>query len=313
MAVARPVPPGPALPPAPQSLYRFEDCTSRRDCQVFALSNRDYAIGLHEHDFFEINVVRRGTGWHFIKGARFAVGKGDVFVIPPGVRHGYRNGGGLDVDHLILRPAVLARAHGDLARLRDFVLLFQVEPRLRSDGGFSHFLRLEPAQDRAVDELLDRLLAEAAMADPESTLLLEQIGLVLIVLLCRFYRDNYLRSAREGGIAEGPFRALSQALEHIHARYMEPIAVPALARRAGLSKPTFNRLFRRATGTSPLRYIQAHRIAVARRLLSETPMTLVEIAHATGFYDSAHFARTFRALAGTTPSTLRRRDPAAGW
>jgi transcriptional regulator GlxA family with amidase domain len=48
------------------------------------------------------------------------------------------------------------------------------------------------------------------------------------------------------------------------------------------------------------------RINAARTLLETTDKLLTDIAAETGFYDHAHFVKTFKRIVGTTPSRYRK-------
>lgn len=88
----------------------------------------------------------------------------------------------------------------------------------------------------------------------------------------------------------------------IRERIDEP-RIPArdLARSVDLSTSHLSALFRRQTGVALRPFILWTRLeaAVAR---ASSGRSLTEIALETGFADSAHLARTFRRMFGTTPS-----------
>ena len=103
---------------------------------------KNYSIALHDHDFYEINVILSGHGTHMIGGTSLKTTVGDVFVIPPSVVHGYqRDGDDFDVYHLILKPDFLKRYAAELSGFSGFGLLFEAEPYIRERGGRAH-LRL---------------------------------------------------------------------------------------------------------------------------------------------------------------------------
>lgn len=106
---------------------------------------------------------------------------------------------------------------------------------------------------------------------------------------------------------------LARALEHIHERHAAPVATNHVAKLAGLSPSQFERVFRKALGTSPRQYLLRVRVEAACRALVETDETLAVIAQRCGFYDQSHFTRSFSALMGATPSVYRRerRNPTA--
>lgn len=96
----------------------------------------------------------------------------------------------------------------------------------------------------------------------------------------------------------------------IDAQVGEPLAVPELAKRVGLSTSHLQRLFRAETGLAVGDYFLRRRLAAARHLLSRTNMKLVEIALHCGFGSSQYFATSFRRQYGETPSEFRRRTQA---
>ncbi|WP_161489451.1 helix-turn-helix domain-containing protein [Sulfitobacter sp. EhC04] len=78
-----------------------------------------------------------------------------------------------------------------------------------------------------------------------------------------------------------------------------------LAEVIGISRRHFTRVFTRTFATSPHRYLTERRINRAVTLLSETNMTVSEIALETGFGNSQHFASAFKGATGRTASRVR--------
>lgn len=103
---------------------------------------------------------------------------------------------------------------------------------------------------------------------------------------------------------DAPIRALQQWLEENAA---EDLALPALARRAGLSVRTLQRRFPAATGLPVGGYVQELRIEKARGLLERTTMPVSAICWAVGYEDAATFSRLFRSICGISASEYRRR------
>ena len=84
------------------------------------------------------------------------------------------------------------------------------------------------------------------------------------------------------------------------------LTVEGLARRARMSKRSFQRHFQAETQMSPIRYLQRLRILHACRLLRTTERTVQQITDDCGTGDVAHFCRLFRRLTGATPGEFRR-------
>ncbi|MFG0290295.1 MAG: helix-turn-helix domain-containing protein [Rhodopirellula sp. JB044] len=102
--------------------------------------------------------------------------------------------------------------------------------------------------------------------------------------------------------------AFSLVVEHLHLHYEQALTTSQLAEKAGLSVSQFERRFRHAFGSSPRQYLLRVRVENAARLLTETEQTISQIAHACGFFDHAHFSRSFRRIMNTSPSEYRRRQ-----
>jgi AraC-like DNA-binding protein len=95
--------------------------------------------------------------------------------------------------------------------------------------------------------------------------------------------------------------ALRRARDHLHADLAANPSLDELARAAGVDKYRLIRLFRAATGMPPHRYLLAHRIRQARRLL-EAGRPIADVAAATGFSDQSHLHRHFRRGLDLTPA-----------
>ena len=47
-----------------------------------------FPILMHQHSFYEINIITRGSGWHYIENQCIEAKLGSVFVISPNIKHG---------------------------------------------------------------------------------------------------------------------------------------------------------------------------------------------------------------------------------
>lgn len=88
--------------------------------------------------------------------------------------------------------------------------------------------------------------------------------------------------------------------------------VGALVARSGLAQRTLERRFRRATGHTPLAYVQNLRIAQAKRLLERTSESVERIGFEVGYTNTAFFRRVFRRTTRLTPGAYRRKFGATG-
>ena len=96
---------------------------------------KNYSIKRHDHDFYEVNIVVSGRGVHLVGDAEIPASVGDVFVIPPGVVHGYESEGrDFDVYHVIAKKEFFEKYSAELAASHHICAIC---PLLRSSNSFS--------------------------------------------------------------------------------------------------------------------------------------------------------------------------------
>lgn len=83
-------------------------------------------------------------------------------------------------------------------------------------------------------------------------------------------------------------------------------SVQEMARQANLSEVQFRKIFRRITGTSPLRFVQRQRIERACGLLKTSTKSISVIAVESGFCEPSFFHRVFKTWVGMTPRAFRK-------
>jgi transcriptional regulator GlxA family with amidase domain len=101
--------------------------------------------------------------------------------------------------------------------------------------------------------------------------------------------------------------AVLRAQALIEGELASAISVEELARSVAVSRRNFIRRFKRATGNTPLEYIQRVRVEAAKQALAVTRRSLAEVASEVGYQDPAAFRRIFLRETGISPGDYRRR------
>ncbi|WP_052248919.1 GlxA family transcriptional regulator [Leisingera sp. ANG-Vp] len=86
----------------------------------------------------------------------------------------------------------------------------------------------------------------------------------------------------------------------------EPQPPSVLAKQAGISARQLERLFRSQLNVTPKQYYMQLRLRRAYFLLTQTQMSVLDVALACGFQASSHFSKCFRNAYGTTPAQMQR-------
>lgn len=100
--------------------------------------------------------------------------------------------------------------------------------------------------------------------------------------------------------------AVERAIVCIWERYDEELSLSEIAESAILSRFHFCRIFKDATGVSPVRFLSAVRIYHAKRMLATTSMNVTDISFAVGYNSLGSFTNHFTDSVGVSPGRFRR-------
>lgn len=224
----------------------------------------------HAHAFDQIVLPRRGVLEMEIDGRGGRVDPGRAAVVPPGARHAFAASG----DNLF----VVADIGGAL--MKPFECLRE-RPFAPVTG--------------AVRGLLDYLAPSHKDGEGPGAI---DGGVASL------WTPLLLRGLSAAPIQVDPRLARAAAL--IEARYDQPLTVRDLAAEAGMSQSRFFARFSEAYGTTPHAALSDTRLRAAQRLLSDSGLSIAEIALRTGHGDQSGLTRRMKATLGVTPGAWRK-------
>ena len=100
---------------------------------------------------------------------------------------------------------------------------------------------------------------------------------------------------------------LGPLMEQLRNQIHEDHSIPKLASSVGMSLRTFIRRFKDITGLAPGAWIMHERLSRARELLETSPLTIEEVASASGFQTAAALRHHFRLRYRIAPTSYRSR------
>ncbi|MGJ8634908.1 MAG: helix-turn-helix domain-containing protein [Luteolibacter sp.] len=100
--------------------------------------------------------------------------------------------------------------------------------------------------------------------------------------------------------------AVARARDFIEKTLADPLPLPLVARRAGLSESHFCRVFKEATGLTLTDYINRRRVEWAKKELLKPEARVSEIAFQIGYQSLSQFNRSFVKFTGSSPTNYRR-------
>jgi AraC-like DNA-binding protein len=253
----------------------------------------------HRHDFCELVIVTRGKAMHRLERSDFPVTAGDVFLLQGRQSHHFHDRQNLELINIMYDSAGIGLPENELRKMPGYCALFMLEPTYRRQHNFASRLHLKRIPLARVEQLAAEMGKECAQQEAGYEAALRAKLLELIVCLSRAY------NATETTEAHALLRVghVIGALENDFARDW---TLDDLLKIACMSRSNLMRVFRKATGQSPIDYLIRLRIQKAMELLRTTGLSITEIALRIGFNDSNYFARQFRKTVGRPPSACRK-------
>lgn len=101
-------------------------------------------------------------------------------------------------------------------------------------------------------------------------------------------------------------RFIREAIRLFETHVEDPLRIPDVAAAVDMSGRHFERLFKRETGQSPLRFYRHLRLSKARQRVLYSDDSLRDIAVSVGYLKSAPMTRDYKAVFGVSPKDERR-------
>ncbi|MFD2726757.1 GlxA family transcriptional regulator [Hyunsoonleella rubra] len=120
-------------------------------------------------------------------------------------------------------------------------------------------------------------------------------------------RDNQNQFAIFMGQKEHSDTTIQEAQTYIEEHIDKKISVDALSEQLAVSRRNFIRRFKKATGNTPLEYIQRVKIEVAKNALESSPKTINEVMYSIGYSDTKAFRNLFKRHTGLTPVAYKQK------
>jgi AraC-like DNA-binding protein len=237
-----------------------------------------------------------------IGGAVVTLGSGDVLVMDHLKLHAVSGFPGSKAEAIVIRflPELV---RGFATADADHLLLL---PFYCQEEGEPHVLRVGAPAASAVHVALAQVLTAAAEAETSPY---GQTGARAYFLEVLHHLARHFRAAETLREVFARQRVktnrLRKLFEHVERHYATRLSLPEAAALAGLSRPQFHAVFKKATGMTLVDYLTQVRLTHAVRLLRETDRSIAEIATQVGFADQSYFDRRFRRRFGQTPRQYR--------
>jgi len=240
---------------------------------------RDLGFDLHLHNAIELVVTTKGQATAICDSGRYHLTPGDIFVAFPNQVHGYE--------------------HGQSGE--GYVMIIPMNPYLSPYRSFlDQKIPVRPVLHQGEWPYEDiRHLMEMATRDYYSATAPVMQGYFLLIV------GKLLPVLTLKDATTDHTNALQATLMFLNDHYTEPLTRQDISNTVGYNESYISHLFSNILHTTLTDYITALRIDDADQLLSNTELSISQIAVTLGFGSIRSFNRAFRKKRGISPSEYR--------
>jgi AraC-like DNA-binding protein len=152
-----------------------------------------------------------------------------------------------------------------------------------------------------VDGMIEKFIHVNELIDWQKLSLQFSASATIFQILCDLFASRKFNTIENTYVEEQIINAKLLIIEHLETR----LTLQKVAEKVGMSYSLFRKEFKKYTGFSPHQYQIQVRIQRSKRLLSDTSISIKEIAYELGFESSDYFSRLFKKKVGVTPVQFR--------
>lgn len=279
-------------------------------------------VALHQHRFYEMILILRGSCQHFYRSSSIPLIPGDLFLVPPNQPHSYRFQENISLCNCQFYREALGPTPEQFVSDIEYVSLQQKNASrkrlrdmqaFRDAGGYISLWHAGDINGQGVIHL-DRVARDFIASQMQNMLKeqneqkfgFERVKQMLLehvlIQIKRVQMSQFESRDRDATWKDDMVDAVLNMMEKDITRNYD---FHAIARAQNISITYFRSIFKSITGLSPVEYLNRVRILRALELLQTTALSVSEAGERVGFYDTNYFSRLFKKVIGYPPSYFK--------
>jgi len=256
----------------------------------------------HSQDFIQILYVYSGSCQHVLAGQTYCLERGDVSLIPPGLKHELSvcSDDSL-ILHFVFPSKTIPQVFRDIFKHDDPIsrLFTQV---VYEKTTCHPCLLFHTGEDQSLSKVAQFILSETNAKDSYHENLMNHSLMLFVSLLQRGYGDQPEVLGIKGPSRDRNIFEITRYLVENASR----VSLSQAARHFAYTEVYFSRLLKRHTGLPFSQFVRSLKAQQAAQLLRNPQQSLNTIMEIVGFNDMSHFYKVFKKTYGMTPQEFRR-------
>lgn len=269
---------------------------------------KKFRVGGGTHPFYEILCITSGEMTLEFMNESFRSGSRTLFLIPDNIPHQlYKHSDSAEYWYLELEKGT-----GPLAEAASFLSVGEAIAWNRKQCGDEALSSSVPGLAELIASTADSIAATmnndslSRHGELRERIVLHDVSKLFLQITAALQQHRQLDAVNPEPADANPNKELVQDLmQYMETAYLHEVKLQMLASRAHLDSSYLIRLFKGHTGTTPYQYLQELRMNAAKSYLTNTSMTVKDIAEANGFPSIHYFSRQFKKRYGISPSQWR--------
>jgi len=272
-------------------------------CNVRIYSHGRYTpIGTHDHDFYELVCLLKGTALHFVGDNRMILRAGDLIFIPPGVPH---TPVVFSDDALLVNVAFGPQfmEHQGALLLSSELSIAPFFRRTYRTQSINSYLLLRTGRylsgDNPLADMFQLRLRNDFHAIEQRRMLLLQM---LLHLDDRLQNTDAIELMLDEPLPEAPLE--NQIIAYIRTHF-DTVTRAELAEHFSYSERQITRMVKNETGLSFSDYQRKLRMDYIADMLTTSQTPIKQIVESAGYTQNSYFFKMFRQTFDVTPAEFR--------
>ncbi len=266
--------------------------------EMYAVNGEGRLINVRMHDSdMEIVEIISGEVSVLLGTEIFDAGEGDIIYVPQGVVFRIdAKGAEASLRGMVFSSSIIE----DNMENFDSEIFYMFY--LQSRSKIAHFKSnspVHPSLKKCMSDSYDEYISK----DVCYKLPIRANIYLMITSLLRYYCGR--RDEDENAVFHNVLR-LRPVMNYISEHYCEKIYIEKLSDMINVSPDYFTKMFKDSIGKTPIEYINGMRINRSMSLLTNTELSMTEIAEATGFSGPNYFHKIFKQYMHTSPLVFRK-------
>ena len=267
------------------SLDRNHNFTIRGSARLLNVSSAKYGGDWHSvphtHNHIELFFIVGGKGQFLIQDTLYPVDMNNLVIINPNILHTEVSLNAQPLEYIVLGIEEV-----------------ELVPGKNTNGPFCI---LDHYESMEISSCLRNILREM---EQKNTGYEDVCQAYLEILIIRLMRNTALVVPTEPQVISAN-RQCAAVRRYIDLHFKESLTLDQLAQEVHMNKFYLSHAFKREYGVSPINYLIARRINESKYLLTETDLSMSQIAQLLGFSSLSYFSQAFRKTQEVSPMEFR--------